>query len=175
MLAQTQCFSTLDLAAGYWQVHMDKASQDKNAFNTHSGHCEFCVMPFGHCNGPATFQRLMESVLVGSLRSCCMVYLDDVLVIGTSFVEHLTNLKKVFDRSRYANLKLKPEKCSLAGGEVVYLGYTVSRTGTSADPQKVRISQFHMMWHCYVHFLVWRLITVISYWDSKLLLVHFLC
>ena len=38
---QTQFFSTLDLAAGYWQVRMDKASQEKTAFNTHSGHYEF--------------------------------------------------------------------------------------------------------------------------------------
>ena len=74
MLSQTQFFSTLDLAARYWLVWMDKASQEKNAFNTHSGHYEFCVMPFGLCNGPATFQWLMESVLVGLPRKCCMVY-----------------------------------------------------------------------------------------------------
>ena len=82
MLSQTQFFSTLDLAARYWQVRMDKT---KTAFNTHSGHYEFCVMPFGLCNGPATFQRLMESVLVRLLRKCCMIYLDDVLIIGKNF------------------------------------------------------------------------------------------
>ena len=141
MLSQTQFFSTLDLAAGYWQVRMDRASQEKTAFNTHSGHYEFCVMPFGLCNGPATFQRLMESVLVGLLRKCCMVYLDDVLIIGKNFAEHLTNMRKVFDRFRLANLKLKPTKCSLAGTEVTYLGYMISRTGISADPQKVEAVQ----------------------------------
>ena len=70
-----------------------------------------------------------------------MVYLDDVLVIGTSFAEHLANLKKVFTRFHYANLKLKPETCSLAGSEVRYLGYMVSRTGISADLQKVETVQ----------------------------------
>ena len=145
MLSQTQFFSTLDLAAGYWQVRMDRASQEKTAFNTHSGHYEFCVMPFGLCNGPTTFQRLMESVLVGLLRKCCMIYLDDVLIIGKNFAEHLTNMRKVFDRFRLANLKLKPTKCSLAGTEVTYLGYMISRTGISADPQKVEaVQNFHL-------------------------------
>ena len=96
---------------------------------------------FGLCNGPATFQRLMESVLVGLLRKCCMVYLDDVLIIGKNFAEHFTNMRKVFDRFRLANLKLKPTKCSLAGTEVTYLGYMISRTGISADPQKVEAVQ----------------------------------
>ena len=141
MLSQTQFFPTLDLAAGYWQVRMDKASQEKIAFNTHSGHCEFCVMLFGLCNGPATFQRLMESVLVGSLRKCCMVYLDDVLIIGKNFVENLTKMRKVFDRFCLANLKLKPTKCSLVSVEVIYLGYMISRTGISADPQKIEAVQ----------------------------------
>ena len=141
MLAQTQYFSTMNFTAGYWQVRMDKASQEKTAFSTHSGHYKFCVIPFGLYIGPATFQQLMETVLVGLLRSCCMVYLDDVLVAGTSFAEHLINLRKVFNRICDANLKLKPSKCSLAGSEVVYSGYTASRTGISADPRKVEAVQ----------------------------------
>jgi hypothetical protein len=57
-------------------------SQKKTAFATHSGFYEFAVMPSGLCNAPATFQRLMEAVLAGVAREKCMVYLDDVLVIG---------------------------------------------------------------------------------------------
>ena len=98
-------------------------------------------MPFGLCNVPATFQRLMETVLAGLTRSCCLVYLDDVMVIGKSFSEHLTNLRRVFERFREANLKLKPEKCYLAGNKVLYLGYVVSRQGVSADPTKIEAVQ----------------------------------
>ena len=65
MLSQTQYFSMLDLAAGYWQVRMDRDSQERTAFSTCSGHYEFRVMPFGLCNWPSTFQRLMESVIMG--------------------------------------------------------------------------------------------------------------
>ena len=90
-LAQQKYFTTLDLASGYWQVNMNPQSQEKTAFITHSGLYEFCVMPFGLCNAPATFQRLMEVVLRGLVRECCLVYLDDILVIGA-------NLAKVFSR-----------------------------------------------------------------------------
>ena len=79
----------------------------------------------------------MEIVLVGLTRSCCLVYLDDVMVIGKNFSEHLNNLRNVFERFRIANLKLKPEKCCLAGSEVLYLGYVVSREGILADPAKI--------------------------------------
>jgi len=68
-----------------------------------------------------------------------MVYLGDVLVIGKDFTEHLSNSRKVFDRFCFANLKLKPGKCSLAGSEVIYLGYMVSRAGIAADLQKVKV------------------------------------
>jgi len=71
---------------------MDRNSQEKTVFNTYSGHYEFCVMPFGLCNGPATFQRLMETVLVSLSRNRCMVYL---VVMGKTFDEHLHNLRKV--------------------------------------------------------------------------------
>ena len=94
-------------------------------------------MSIGLCNAPSTFQRLMETVLAGLTRSCCLVYLDDVMVIGKNFFEHLDNLRNVFERFRIANLKLKPEKCCLAGSEVLYLGYVVSRDGILTDTAKI--------------------------------------
>ena len=137
LLAGTQYFTSLDLASGYWQVGMDEDSQEKRAFMTHAGLYEFTVMPFGLCNAPATFQRLMERVLQGLAREKCLVYLDDVLVIGSTFEEHLSNLREVFTRLSTAGLKLKPSKCKLVRGEVEFLGYTVSGQGVSADPKKV--------------------------------------
>ena len=100
--------------SGYWQVGMDEESREKTAFTTNSGLYEFKVMPFGLCNAPATFQRLMEEVLRGLAREKCLVYLDDVLVIGRTFDEHLSNLREVFNRLSEAGLKLKPAKCKLA-------------------------------------------------------------
>ena len=87
LLAGTQYFTSLDLASGYWQVGMEGGSQEKTAFTTHRGLYEFKVMPFGLCNAPATFQRIMEGVLADLVQQKCLIYLDDILVIGKTFTE----------------------------------------------------------------------------------------
>jgi len=112
-LSGAKVFSTLDLASGYWQVEMDAADCEKTAFATRHGLFEFQVMPFGLCNAPGTFQRLMEFVLAGLQWQTCLVYLDDVIVYGQDFDEHLERLREVFNRFRQAGLKLKPSKCFL--------------------------------------------------------------
>ena len=78
---------TLDLASGYWQVEMDTEDQPKTAFCTPNGLFEFKAMPFGLCNAPASFQRLMDLVLAGLPWASCLVYLDDIVVLGRNFKE----------------------------------------------------------------------------------------
>ena len=80
----------------------------------------------------------MEGVLSGLAREQCLVYLDDVLVVGQTVDEHLRNLRAVFSCLAYAGLKLKPVKCRLMRKEVSFLGYIVSVRGVSADTEKVR-------------------------------------
>ena len=137
VLAGAKYFTTLDMASGYWQVAMEPSSVEKTAFTTYSGLYEFRRMPFGLVNAPATFQRLMEHVLAGLARSRCLVYLDDVLVIGSTWEEHNANLEEVFKRLRRAGLRLKPKKCKFAQGSVIYLGHVISKDGIATDPEKV--------------------------------------
>ncbi len=106
-------FSTLDLYSGYWQVEMDQRDIDKTAFVTRQGLFRFTVMPFGLCNAPATFERLMELVLKDLNWKICLIYLDDIIVYGAGFYLALGRLKTVWKRIRKANLKLKPTKCCL--------------------------------------------------------------
>ena len=75
-------------------------------------------MPFGLSNAPATFERLMETVLAGLQWQICLIYLDDIIVIGKSFENMLENLSKIFEKLEGASLKLKAKKCSLFAREV---------------------------------------------------------
>lgn len=132
-------FCTLDLHSGFWQVEMDEADKEKTAFVTRNGLFQFSVMPFGLCNSPATFERLMETVLAGLHFKICLVYIDDIIVFGKTFEETLQNLEYVFQRLQQAGLKLKPSKCTLFKKEVLFLGYRVSGLGVQTDPQKIAV------------------------------------
>ena len=127
-LAGSHYFCALDLASGYWQVQMAEADKQKTAFITKQGLYQFKVMPFGLCNAPATFERLMEMILKGYLWKRCMVYIDDVVVYGRSFQETLTNLQLVLERLRTAGLKLKPSKCELFASEILFVRYSQPNT-----------------------------------------------
>ena len=136
-LSGSRWFSTLDLASGYWLVAMDAGTQEKAAFVTSSGLYQWTVMPFGLCNAPSTFARLMELVLKGLHWKICLIYLDDVIVMGRTFEEELERLKEVFERLARAGLKLKPKNCFLFQKRVSYLGHVVTEEGIAADPEKV--------------------------------------
>ena len=137
MLAGKRWFSTLDLASGYWQVSLSPEARCKTAFATHSGLFQFRVMPFGLCNAPATFERLMDQVLQGLRWSRCLVYLDDIISFGTTFGNALDNLTSIFERLRLHGLQLKSTKCHLFGTSVPFLGHVVGRRGLECDPKKI--------------------------------------
>ena len=137
MLAGKQWFSTLDLASGYWQVSLSREARAKMAFATHSGLFQFRVMPFGLCNAPATFERLMDRVLQGLRWSRCLVYLDDIISFGGTFDGALSNLTLIFERLRSYGLQLKSSKCHLFRVSVPFLGHIVGRRGLECDPTKI--------------------------------------
>jgi hypothetical protein len=56
------------------------------------------VMPVGLCDVPATFERWMETVLWGLTYESCLVYPENVIMIGRMFQEHLFNVRKVFQQ-----------------------------------------------------------------------------
>lgn len=82
-------FSSIDLRSGYWQIAVDERDREKTAFVTPDGLYQFKVMPFGLCNAPATFERMMDSLLRGFKWTTCLCYLDDVIVFSPTFESHL--------------------------------------------------------------------------------------
>ena len=137
-LGGTRYFTSLDLASEYWQIELDDDAHVKSAFTTYNGLYKFTRMPFGLCNAPATFQRVMQAVLVGLEAESVFVYLDDILVASKSFSQHTKQLKVVFERLRAAGLRLKPGKCFFLRDKVTYLGHVISAKGIQPDPAKTR-------------------------------------
>ena len=140
-LGKSKYFSTLDLAAGFWQIRMSNSSKEKTAFITQNGLFEFQVMPFGLTNAPAVFQRLMQRV-ISDLNppegpDFVGVYIDDLLTSSRTFEEHLDHLSRVMSRLRRANLKLKLSKCHFVRPRVEYLGHVISSAGLSPNPKQV--------------------------------------
>ena len=100
------------LASGYWQVELDPIDCEKTAFAFYGKDLfHFKVMCFGLTNAPATFQRLMETVLKGILWNICVVCMADIICYADKFQTACNNLKIVFQRLREAGLCLKPKKC----------------------------------------------------------------
>lgn len=135
-LAKSEWFSSMDLNSGFWQVGMAEDDKEKTAFSTSLGLFHFKVMPFGLCNSPSALSRLLEDVLRGLQWEECLLYMDDIIVPGSTFAEALQRLENIFERLRDANLKLKPSKCNLFQKSVKFLGHVVSEEGVQTDPDK---------------------------------------
>lgn len=137
-LGKSRYYTTLDLAQGYHQVKMHPDHKERTAFSTERGHFEFQRVPFGLKGAPATFQRLMNTVLTGLNGLKTFVYLDDIIIYARDIPDHSKKLQEVFERLRQFNLKLQPTKCEFMRKEVNYLGHVITDQGVRPDPQKVQ-------------------------------------
>ena len=123
-------YSTFDMNSGFWQVPMDEESKQYTAFMLGSmGLYECESMPFGLCNVPPTFQRLMLNFLGELNLTYCLIHLDDVIIFSRRKEEHLERMCVVFDRLHEHGLKLKPSKCDVFKTEINYLAHHVSKKG----------------------------------------------
>jgi len=131
-------FTSMDCDSAYFQVEMDENDKDKTAFITPDGLFNFEIMPFGLCNAPATFQRLIDSVLGRYKWTVALVHLDDIVVFSEDFETHLNNLELIFRALSTANLKLKPSKCRFADNELLFLGHIINQNGVQVNPEKIK-------------------------------------
>ena len=118
---------------------MAEESRQYTAFTVGSmGVYEFLRMPFGLCNVPATFQRLMQECLEELNLTYALIYLDDVIVFSSTPEEHLVRLQAVLERFLEHGLKLKLSKCHFFRTEIDYLGHKVSADGMTPGTDNVR-------------------------------------
>ena len=121
---------TIDMNSGFWQVLMDDESKQYTAFTLGSmGLYECESMPFGLCNAPPTFQRLILNCLGELNLTYCLIYLDDVIIFSQTEEEHLEQMRVVFDRFQEHGLKLKLSKCEVFKTKINYLAHHMSKRG----------------------------------------------
>ncbi|XP_058455232.1 uncharacterized protein LOC131432752 [Malaya genurostris] len=137
-LGNSKYFSTLDLKSGFYQVPINSKDAAKTAFSTPKGHFEFTRMPMGLRNSPSTFQRLMNTVLYEIKDVKAIVYLDYIIVFGSTIEEHNDNLCKVLRALRRHNLKVEPGKCQILKTEIKYLGHAIDKEGIRPTEENIK-------------------------------------
>ena len=124
-VGQSRYVSKFDLLKGYWQVPLTERAKEVSAFVTPSGLYQYKVMPFGMRNAPATFQRLINSVIRGVKG--CEAYIDDVIIYSDNWSDHLEQIRTFFKRIRDANLTINLPKSEFGQAQVSFLGHVVGQ------------------------------------------------
>ena len=136
-------FSSFDLASGYWQIAVKEENRKKTTFITKFDLYEFNVMPFGLCNAPATFQRLMDTVMRKYLGKFVLVYLDDLTIYSKTFDDHVKHLEIIFETLRNAKLKLNKKKYHFFLPGIKFLGHEITREGIRLNEKKlIKVKDF---------------------------------
>ncbi len=137
LLRDKRYFATLDLKSGYHQVPVKEEDRPKTAFVTHKGLYQFKRVPFWLMNAPSHFQSAMLTVLDGIVFESCLLYVDDILVFGSSPDDFLENLAKVLKRLDKHGIRLGVSKCHIGRDPVDYLGNRVTREGITIRPERI--------------------------------------
>lgn len=131
-------FSKLDLAQGFHQIELDAESIPLSAFRCRYGLFEYRTMPFGMANAPATFQRLMNTVLAPYLDKFVTCYMDDILIYSPDHESHQKHLRMVLQTLREHKLYARADKCEFGVRSTRYLGHIISHEGIHVDPAKIK-------------------------------------
>ena len=138
-LSGSKYFTVLDMKSGYHQVELLEEHKCRTAFTVGPlGFWEFNRLPFGLCNAPASYQRLMEQCLGDLNMKICCIYLDDLIIFSDTLEEHLERLNTVLNRLKECNLKLSSKKCKFLQRRVKYIEHIVSEFGVEVDAEKVK-------------------------------------
>jgi ribonuclease HI len=131
-------FSFMDGFSGYNQIKMAEEDKSKTAFVTHWGTFVYDVIPFGLKNAGATYQRAMVTLFHDMIHHEIEVYVDDMIAKSRTAQDHLTDLRKLFQRLKKYQLRLNPNKCAFGVTSGKLLGFIVSGRGIEIDPAKVQ-------------------------------------
>jgi transposase InsO family protein len=129
-------FTTCDAKSGYFQVELDEESQVLTTFATPWGRFKHLRATMGLSCAGDEFNRRTDTALAGLPNFEKVV--DDILIHGQTYEEHIENVKAFLLRCREAGITLNPKKFNLAQNKVKFAGHIVSEKGIEADPEKLK-------------------------------------
>ena len=138
-LSRAKYFTKVDVVSAFNRVRIKKGKEYLTAFRTRYGLYEYTVMPFGLCNAPATFIRLMNETLgFDLLDNAASPHMDDIIIFSETLEEHRRHVSQVFERCLAEGLYLDLDKCEFEVQKTKYLGFILEAgKGVSADPEKL--------------------------------------
>jgi len=128
-------FSFLDAFSSYNQIMMHLRDECKTTFMTELSCYCYKVMPFGLKNACATYQRLVDKVLVPMLGRNVQAYVDDMVVTSQQKKQHVADLEELFTTIAKYRLNLNPEKCVFGVEVGKFLGFLLTEQGIEANPE----------------------------------------
>jgi len=92
-------FSFIDQSHSFFQLPLaTEEDRNKTASITRREQFRFTRLPMGASNSPSVFARLMTLVLHGLTYLCCLVFIDDCIVMSRLFDDHLHHVGLVLQR-----------------------------------------------------------------------------
>ena len=104
------------------QIRLHKQDdRHKTEFTTKFGIFEWNVLPFGLCNRPSHFLRMMNPILRKFIQFV-EVYLYDILIYSGILREHQEHVVAVLSALKQEGLQLQGEQCYIAQRGVEFCG-----------------------------------------------------
>ena len=138
-LARMKVFTKLDVRQAFYRIRMKESVEDLTTFRTRYGSYKYKVLPFGLCNGPASFQRYINDVLFDYLDDFCTAYVDDILIYSDNLLKHDAQVKKVLQRLKEAELQADIKKSEFSVQSTKFLSFIINTEGIAINSEKVAV------------------------------------
>ena len=138
-ISKAKIFTKIDIQQAFHRIRMSPESEELTTFRTRYGMYKYKVLPFGLTNGPATFQRFINDILLEHLDDFCSAYLDDILVYSGNKAEHEEHVRKVMRILQSHGLQADIKKSEFGVPKTKFLGFIIGVHGIEVDPEKTSV------------------------------------
>lgn len=138
-ISRAKIFTKLDIQQAFHRIRMSTESEDYTTFRTRYGTYKYKVLPFGLTNGPATFQRFINDILMEHLDDFCSAYMDDILIYSSTAQEHEIHVKKIMRILQDHGLQADIKKSEFGVKKTKFLGFVIGIDGIEVDPEKISV------------------------------------